>query len=138
MSPTDPVSIAREFLRRLATGAEPAAVAELFADNLVWEIPGDTAAFPWIGKQSGRQAVLSFLAETSARIERVRLDVDDVLANEKRAVILGSLASRVRSTGRLIETNFAIVLTIEEGQIARFQMLEDSFAVSNAAPSRAN
>ncbi|WP_118137621.1 nuclear transport factor 2 family protein [Oceanicella sp. SM1341] len=133
MSQIDPLSIAHEFLHRLGSGAEPAAVAELFAEDIVWEIPGDTRAFPWIGQQSGRQAVLTFLRETSARIERVRLDVDDVLANEKRAVILGSLASRVRSTGKLIETSFAIVLTIQEGQIAHFQMLEDSFAVSCAA-----
>jgi hypothetical protein len=65
---------------------------------------------------------------------RMRLPVaaklHDVLTNESRAVIVGELASRVKSTGKTIETAFALVLTISGGEIVRFQMLEDSFAVS--------
>jgi hypothetical protein len=64
---------------------------------------------------------------------RNRFDVQDVLANDERAVILGSLASRVRRTARIITTDFAIVLTVVNGEIVCFQMLEDSFAVSQAA-----
>ena len=63
----------------------------------------------------------------------MRLDIDDILASDTRAIILGSLASRVKQTGKVIETFFAIILTIADGQITRFQMLEDSFAVSRAA-----
>ena len=37
------------------------------------------------------------------------------------------------STGKIIKTDFAIVLTVANGEIVRFQMLEDSFAVSKAA-----
>jgi ketosteroid isomerase-like protein len=33
----------------------------------------------------------------------------------------------------VVETSFAIILTIADGEISRFQMLEDSFAVSRAA-----
>ncbi|MBV8614124.1 MAG: nuclear transport factor 2 family protein [Acetobacteraceae bacterium] len=100
---------------------------------MTWDIPGDTSAFPWIGRHSGRQAVISFLAETTEKIERIRFDIDEILASDTRAVILGRLASRVRRTGKVIETAFAIILTISEGRITRFQMLEDSFAVSQAA-----
>ena len=49
------------------------------------------------------------------------------------AVMLGSLASRIRRTGRIVTTDFAIVLTAVNGEIVRFQILEDSFAVSQAA-----
>jgi ketosteroid isomerase-like protein len=48
-------------------------------------------------------------------------------------VILGELATTVKRTHRTIEGSFAIVLTISGGRITRFQMLEDSFAVSQAA-----
>jgi len=133
MTQADNIAITREFLRRLRLGDEPATVAELFAEDMEWDIQGDTSAFPWIGRQSGRQAVLSFLTETAKRIERIRLDIDDILANDTRAVILGSLAFRVKHTSKVIETFFAIILTIAVGQITRFQMLEDSFAVSRAA-----
>jgi ketosteroid isomerase-like protein len=60
----------------------------------------------------------------------VAAKLHDVLTNESRAVIVGELASRVKSTGKTIETAFALVLTISGGEIVRFQMLEDSFAVS--------
>ena len=65
-------------------------------------------------------------------IERIGLDVDDILTGENRAVIIGSLVSKVKQTGKVIETYFGIILTIADGEIVRFQMLEDSFAVSRA------
>jgi uncharacterized protein len=130
MVQTDNIAIAEELLSRLGSGAKPAAIVELFAEEMTWDIPGDTSAFPWIGRQSGRQAVLSFLTETIERIERIRFDIDEVVACDARAVILGRLASRVRRIGKVIETAFAIILTISESRITRFQMLEDSFAVS--------
>ena len=39
----------------------------------------------------------------------------------------------LKRTGKIIETDFAIVLTVANGEIVRFQMLEDSFAVAQAA-----
>jgi hypothetical protein len=48
-------------------------------------------------------------------------------------VIVGELATRVTATGKLIESDIAIILTVKDGLIGRFQMLEDSFAVSRAA-----
>jgi uncharacterized protein len=49
------------------------------------------------------------------------------------AVIFGDFASQVTATGRLIESPFALILYVSDGKIVRFQMLEDSFAVSRAA-----
>jgi ketosteroid isomerase-like protein len=48
-------------------------------------------------------------------------------------VILGSLASKLKRTGKIIKTDFAIVLSVANGETVRLQMLEDSFAVSRAA-----
>jgi hypothetical protein len=39
----------------------------------------------------------------------------------------------LKQTGKVITTDFAIVLTVANGEIGRFQMLETSFAVSQAA-----
>jgi ketosteroid isomerase-like protein len=134
----DNIAIARELVSRLGSDADPDAIVELFAEGMTWDVPGDTSAFPWIGRQSGRQAVRAFLAETAAKVARIRIEVDDILASDTRAVMLGRLASRVKRTGRMIATDFAIILTIAEGRITRFQMLEDSFAVSQAAQAGEN
>src|SRR5438067_1099385 len=95
----------------MGSGAEPDKIAELFSKNLEMEIAGDTGALPWIGKQTGRGAIARFVADSRVLIERVRFQVQDILAGNDRAVILGSLASKVKQTGKTIETDFAIILT---------------------------
>jgi ketosteroid isomerase-like protein len=66
-------------------------------------------------------------------LERISFEVHDILASDRRAVIVGSLASKLKRTGKVVATDFAIVLTVSNDEIVRFQMLEDSFAVSQAA-----
>jgi ketosteroid isomerase-like protein len=133
MSDNDALYLAHEFLARMGSGAKATEIAKLFSENMEWEIAGDIGALPWIGEKTGRIAVIDFVNGSRAMIERIRFEVDGILPSENRAVILGSLASRLKRTGRIIETSFAIVLTVANGEIVRFQMLEDSFAVSQAA-----
>ena len=90
---------------------------------------------PWIGRSTGRGAVSEFIRGTRHLIERVRFDVQGVLADSDRAVIFSDFASKVIKTGKTIESPFALILTVSKGKITRFQMLEDSFAVSAAARS---
>jgi uncharacterized protein len=133
MTQNDTLHLAQEFLRRMGGGAEADETAKLFSENLEWEIAGDIGVLPWIGQKSGRAAITDFINDSRAMIERISFGVHDVLASDDRAVILVSLASRVKQTGKTINTDFAIVLTVANGEIIRFQMLEDSFAVSQAA-----
>jgi hypothetical protein len=51
----------------------------------------------------------------------------------RRGFCLGSLGSKLKRTGKIAKTDVAIVLTVATGVIVRFQVLEDGFAVSQAA-----
>ena len=133
MNQNDTLWLAQEFLARMGSGVEPTEIAKLFSETLEWEIAGDTGALPWIGHKSGRAAITDFVRDTRAMIERISFEVHDILASETRAVILGSLASKLKRNGKVVTTDFAIVLTFANGEIVRFQMLEDSFAVSQMA-----
>ena len=42
-------------------------------------------------------------------IERISFDVLDIVAGDDRAVILGSLESKLKRTNKIIKTDFAIV-----------------------------
>jgi ketosteroid isomerase-like protein len=66
-------------------------------------------------------------------VEGIGFDIKDVLASDDRAIILGHVQSRIKATGKLIDSEFAIVLTFAGAKIASFLLLEDSFAVSLAA-----
>jgi ketosteroid isomerase-like protein len=94
-----------------------------------------TARCPGIGRKAGRSAVADFIRGLRSLTEPVKFDVQDVLAGEDRAVIVGELATRIKATGKMIESVFAIILTVSNSKISHFQMLENSFAVSRAARS---
>lgn len=110
-----------------------AAIVELFAEDVDWDIPGNLAAVPWIGPRGDREAVSAFYREMEMQIVPEHFEVERILADEEQVVALGELASRVKATGRLIETPFAFVLTVRDGRIVRYRMLEDSHAVAVAA-----
>ena len=133
MSQKENIAIAQKLLASIGQGVEPDMIAALFHEDVAFEIPGDGGALPWIGRKRGREAVADFMRGLRSLTEAVRFDVQDIVASEDRAVVVGELATRIKATGTVIESPFAIILTISEGKISRFQMLEDSFAVSRAA-----
>jgi ketosteroid isomerase-like protein len=135
MSQEENTRLAGRLLAGIGQGADPNEIAALFSADVRFEIAGDVGALPWIGRKTGRASVAGFIRDLRDLTEPVRFDVQGIMADNDRAVIIGELASKVRSTGKLIETAFAIILTVTDGKITRFQMLEDSFSVSGAARS---
>ena len=127
------IEIATTLLQGIGSGRDPGEIARSFAEDLAFEIQGDDGVLPWVGRKTGRQAVADFVRDQRALIEPLAFEVEDVLASDTRAVILGTLRSRIKATDRIIASQFALVLTVADGVVTRFQMLEDSYAVSQAA-----
>jgi ketosteroid isomerase-like protein len=127
------VAIAQKLLEGIGGGKDPAEIAALFDANLEFEIQGDDGALPWIGHKTGRPAVAEFIRDIRALTEPVTFEVEDILASDSRAAIIGALQTRIKATDKIIATQFAIILTISGDVVTRFQMLEDSFDVSKAA-----
>jgi ketosteroid isomerase-like protein len=133
MSEQQNIALAQALLRGLGGGQEPGEIAALFDADLVFEIQGDQGALPWIGRKTGRRAIADFIRDLRDMTEPVGFQVEDILASDGRAAIVGALQTRIKATGRITATQFAIILTITDGAVTRFQMLEDSFDVSKAA-----
>ena len=133
MSQQQNVAIAQALLEGIGGGKDPAEIAAPFATDLVFEIQGDAGVLPWVGKKAGRDAIADFIREVRVLTEPLTFNVEDILASEKRAAIVGSLETRIKATDRITATQFAIILTVADGVVTRFQMLEDSFDVSKAA-----
>jgi ketosteroid isomerase-like protein len=131
-SSEETLSVAKQLFSKMGAGATPEDIASLFSEDVDWDIPGNVEIVPWIGKKIGRTGVADFNHQIRTLVESVRFEVSNFLVGGNRAVVLGALESRVISTGKLITTEFAYDLTIENGQIIRFRMFEDSFAVSEA------
>jgi ketosteroid isomerase-like protein len=133
MSYQQNVAIAQKLLQGIGGGKDPAEIATLFDAHVLFEIQGDDGVLPWIGRKTGRQAVADFIRDIRALTEPVTFDVEDILASDSRAAIIGALQTRIKATGKIIATQFAIILTITGAIVTRFQMLEDSFGVSKVA-----
>ena len=133
MSHQQNIAIAQKLLEGIGTGQDPTEIAAMFDANLTFEIQGDDGVLPWIGRKTGRQAVADFIRDIRALTESVSFEVEDILASESRAAIIGALQTRIKATGKIIKTQFAIILTIAGDVVTRYQMLEDSFDVSKAA-----
>ena len=133
MSHQQNIAIARKLLEGIGGGQGPSEIAALFNADLIFEIQGDDGVLPWIGRKTGRQAIADFIRDIRALTETVTFDVEDILASDSRAAIIGSLQTRIKATGKTTATQFAIILTITGDVVTRFQMLEDSFDVSKAA-----
>lgn len=130
MSENKNISIAQQLLVGIGDGRAPEILATMFAEGLRFEIQGDEGVLPWIGKKDGRQAAADFFRDIRVLTEPVKFEVEDILGSPERAVIVGELATRIKSSGKTTNTQFAIVLTILGDSITRFQMLEDSFDLS--------
>lgn len=133
MSQQRNIAIARTLLAGIGEGRDPVEIAAPFAADVVFEIQGDDGVLPWVGRRTGREAVRDFIAGVRALTEPVTFDVEDILASDARVAIVGALQTRIKATGKITATQYAIILTIVGEVVTRFQMLEDSFDVSRAA-----
>ncbi len=127
-----PQAVAEAFFHRIATAKEVSAIAELVSDDVDWLVPGNTQRVPWVGRKHGRAGVAEFYAQIRAELVPEHFEIKEILVKATRLVAIGSLASRVKKTQKLIETEFVLDMLIEEGLITRFRMFEDSYAVSEA------
>jgi hypothetical protein len=132
MSQDKNIAIAQQLLVGIGKGDPPETLGAMFDEDLRFEIQGDDGVLPWIGHKVGRQAATEFFRDMRALTEPIKFEVEDVLGSADRAVIIGELETRIKSSAKTVNTQFAIVLTISGEKIKRFQMLEDSFDLSRA------
>lgn len=128
-----PLAIVEEFFHRAGTGEPVEKIAELVSEQVDWFVAGDTNVVPWIGRKVGKAGAAEFYAQIREQIASEAFEVSELLSQGNRVIALGKLASRVVRTGKLIESEFCFDFTVENGEITRFRLFEDSFAVAQAA-----
>lgn len=127
-----PLAVTEAFFYRIATAEDVHEIAELVSENVDWLVAGNTHVVPWIGRKYEKKGVAEFYAQIRAQISSEYFEIKDILVKDNRVVAIGELASRVKKTGKLIETEFVFDIRVEDGLITRFRMFEDSHAVSEA------
>ncbi len=131
-----PREIVEAYVRAMENGHSDR-IAELFAEKVDWCVPG-AEEVPWLGTRSTREEVADFFRALYNHVAKEEFVVEQVLADDRDAVALGHLKSRVRANNALMETWFALHVTVTDGQITRYRFYEDSLAIMRAweAPGR--
>ncbi|MEO3977327.1 nuclear transport factor 2 family protein [Streptomyces sp. CAU 1734] len=120
------------FLGRLREG-DPERIAELFAERVDWTI-ADNPAVPWIRPRHTRADVADHFRELAAgqRADPAGTSVDTIVVEGTAAMLSGSLAGTVISTGKRFSSPFAMRLTVHGGLITGYLVVEDSLAIAEA------
>jgi hypothetical protein len=80
MSQQENIELVKELQTRLFKSS-PEEVGLLFSTDLDWEIAGDVGALPWIGRKTGRQAIVEFVRDSCDMLERLKFEVHGVLTD---------------------------------------------------------
>ena len=124
-----------EYFELVYEGAGPASIASLFSEDVDFFIPGNVDLVPWIGRRKGRDGITHFIRDLRALTEPISFNIHTTVVEGGKAVALGHLETRVKSTGNVIDSDFAFEFTVKDSLITRFQIYEDSFAVAQAVTS---
>ena len=102
-------------------------VLALVDDNVDWHaIKGAEGAAPHAGARKGRAQVADFFVQLGASTEFTRFEPREYIADGDQVVAIGDYAATVKTTGRSIVSDWAMVFTVRDGRIVRFREWSDS------------
>lgn len=107
-------------------------VLDRLSDDIEWRIAGP-AELPFSGVHRGREAVARFFRDFGQAAEFEEFEPREYLAKGDKVVVLGHERQRVKATGRVVHTDWAMVFVLREGRINRFRNYVDSRDVGPTA-----
>jgi ketosteroid isomerase-like protein len=99
-------------------------------------IPGNVLGLPFGGVARGKPALRRFISGMFEHIEIVSNDLETIVVGARDVIAVTKLSANVTSTGKSFETVAALHFTMDQdGKIVRYQVHEDTQAVSRAFAS---
>jgi uncharacterized protein len=102
-------------------------ILQNLTDDFDWNAPGGT---PFSGFRQGPAQMRDFFTEMRRLVRLDRFDVDDIVADGDKVVVLGSQRATVLETGRHFESPFAHIYTVRGGKLASGLALSDTQAAA--------
>lgn len=107
-------------------------IVSLFAEKVDRYIPGDTERIPWLGKRHDREGISEFFELLWKNTEPVSAIIDHILVQGTQCAISGKFSTKMLSTETIVDSPFMIHFSTKHGYITRYQLLEDSYTVSQS------
>jgi uncharacterized protein len=114
-----------------AKGDMPSLLAQ-FADDIVWTaVYGTDSHVPVSGERRGKAAVAEFFKQVAANVNFSRFEPKQFIATGDTVVALGHYTATT-PVGKGFDSDFAMVFTLRNGKVTRFQEFCNSAAVNAA------
>jgi ketosteroid isomerase-like protein len=101
------------------------------ANDVEWISPGQ-GILPTGGTYRGQAEVGRFFGLVGQNLDFTAFEPRTYVAQGDTVVGLGSYRAKVKETGKFAEAEFAMVFTIRDGKITRFQEYTDTAAIAPA------
>lgn len=130
MTPSEMILATEELYAAFARRDIEVMLAAL-AEDVVWREPSNPFN-PAGGARCGRAGFLEWLKIGMEAEDILVLDPRQFLTDAHSVAVVGYTQCRVKTTGRVYETDFVHLVTFRDGKIARFQEFFDTFAAGEA------
>src|SRR5688572_18165972 len=103
-----------------------------FADDIVWTaVYGAGSHVPTAGERRGKAAVAEFFKQVAENINFSRFEPKEFIATGDKVVALGHYTATTPMK-KIFDSDFAMVFTLWNGQVTRFQEFCNSAAINAA------
>ncbi|MGO3305081.1 Ketosteroid isomerase-related protein [Sphingobacterium sp. JB170] len=104
----------------------------LFAEEVNWEIPGNTRDLKWLGIRKNKSEVESFFELLWKETEPISAEIHKVLFDKDEVILKGVFTTKMLRTDKIVTSIFFIHFKVYNGKIIEYILLEDTYAVSKS------
>jgi ketosteroid isomerase-like protein len=106
-------------------------VLDTLAEDIEWRIAGPSE-LSYAGLHRGRDEVAKFFETLGQAAEFEAFEAQEYFSRGDKVVVLGRERQRIKATGLVVETEWAMVFTVRSGKIARYHNYVDTHALAAA------
>jgi ketosteroid isomerase-like protein len=101
-------------------------------DGIVWQgVYGAGSHVPMAGERQGKQAVAEFFKQVGTHVNFTRFEPKEFIATGDKVVTLGHYTAKT-SANKEFDSDFAMVFTMRNGKVAKFQEFLNTAALNAA------
>lgn len=107
-------------------------IMKLFPDKLDWYVPGNESSAPWLGYRKTNDHVREFFELLWQNTEPVSAVINHIATDQNVVLSSGSFETLMLKTGKNFKSLFFTEITIADGLIVKYILLEDTFGLMRA------
>ena len=112
---------------RASASRDTETIARLIAEDVDWLIQGPVDLFPFLGKRTGREAVLDVWKTQGQVLTVIGYEVEALVVEGDRSAALIRITGRMNDTGRVLACRTSQFIRYRDGQICEMRSIIDTF-----------